>query len=187
MPNSAPVILLVGHGSVSSKKVVVDVGNYNVILPVKVGDKLCLTAHNMIVFNLTSTNTSDELFYELKKLENLPSTTSVAKTNTKLLNKNFNVNLGDHLIRGQLEKLLKETEIEAFDSQKAWELLEHKISPALEILNTDKAYIPIRFNKSYQKFVLFYKDFINQVTNNLPASTLDVLINCDKIISQIKT
>ncbi len=58
--SKTPVFLLVGHGSVSAKKTIIDVGNYNVILPVKIGDKLCLTAHNMIVYNLTSTNNPDE-------------------------------------------------------------------------------------------------------------------------------
>lgn len=184
--SKTPVFLLVGHGSVSAKKTIIDVGNYNVILPVKIGDKLCLTAHNMIVYNLTSTNTPDELFYELKKLENLPSTTSVAKANTKLLDKNFNVNLGEHLVRERLEKLLQEAEMEALDSHKAWELLEHKISPALENLISNKAYIPSRFNKSYQEFQLLYSDFINKAKSGLPTATLAIFINCDKIKAQVE-
>lgn len=35
--SKTPVFLLVGHGSVSAKKTIIDVGNYNVILPVKIG------------------------------------------------------------------------------------------------------------------------------------------------------
>lgn len=109
---------MVGHGSVSAKKTVINIDNFNVILPVKVGDKLCLTAHNMIVYNLTSTNNPDELLYELNKIKSLPSTTSVSKANTKSLNQNFNKDLGNHLIRKEIEQLLKNAEIEAFDSQK---------------------------------------------------------------------
>ena len=164
----------------------IDVGNYNVILPSKAGDKICLTAHNMIVCNLTSSKTSDELFYELKKLEDLPSTTSVSKDNIKALQQNLNIDLSDHIIREQLEKLLKEAEVEALDSQKAWELLEHQISPALEILNTGKAFIPTKFNYSYQEFTLFYTDFINKSQNGFPTATLAVLINCDKLKLQVE-
>jgi len=187
MPKKTPVILLVGHGSVSAKKTVIDVGNYNVILPTKAGDKLCLIAHNMIVCNLTSANTSDEIFYELKKLENLPSTTSVSKDNIKTLQHTLNLNLGNHTIREQLEKLLREAEVEALDSQRAWELLEHQISPALEILNTGKAFIPTKFNSSYQEFPLLYKEFIDKVQSNQPVATLDILINSDKIKFQVNT
>jgi hypothetical protein len=174
MPHKKPAVLIVGHGTISGNHEVIDIGNYNLIVPVKIGNILSVVSHNLILSNLMYTSSSDQLFYELEKLENLPSTTSVNKSNTSTLSIEEKT-IGYQDIK-DIELLLTKFKDNATSSSKSWIMFEHKIAPALDVLNSDDALTPNQY-KNYSEFHLMHSGFI--------PGTLIVCVNIEKIKNQL--
>lgn len=177
MPKEKPVIFIVGHGTIGNSKTTIDTGNYNLIFPVPINSKFCLTAHNLLLRSLidASSKSIDELMNEVAKLENLPSTTCVAIANRQSFAIQQAVVQYEEL--QNLKQAITKFEEDAASSQKGWILFEHKISPAVEILSSSTALTPVKASSDYVEFPLVH-DF------PFPA-TLLVCINSTKIKGQI--
>ena len=182
MPNKTPVILIVGHGSLGAKKDVIDIHSYNIVLLSKPGHIFCLSAHNMVVQSLLNGAKLgvDSLQKAVDNLELLPSTTTVSKHNAQDIH-SISRNLSTSVERRKQQDEIKQAEKQATDSRHAWELFEHKISPAPEILETPEAFLPSRvLPERYKKYPLFVNDFMKHNT-----LTLSISLDYQKLHQQI--
>jgi len=139
MPNKSAAIFLAGHGVVSIKRDVADdkLGSHYVILPAKLGGKLCYTAHNMISQSLMLLKTADEVYSKLQDLESVYGVSSVSIGN-RFLDSNFvqftdtsdlcSLSCDDH--RQHLEKILQQIKdledlpMSLFDDPPDWKSLQ---------------------------------------------------------------
>lgn len=135
-----PIILLVGHGKISSQKTTIKPEKHTIIFPVQIGDTFCLTAHNLIVTNFISADTEDKLFEELEKLKKLPSSTIVRSDHKKTLALPSEICYEDIKI---LESEIEKFKTDATSSSQSWTLYEHILSPALELLDGSSALRPM--------------------------------------------
>jgi len=168
-----PIVMLVGHGKVSGQKTVIEPEKHTIIFLGQVGEALCLTAHNLIVQNFVDADVENKLFEELERLIRLPSISIVNFQNKRLLSLPPQIQYEEiNLLKLELEKF----KTEATSSQKSWIIYEHKIAPALELLNSASTLRPM--NIGYSGLNLIYS---TQRTDN----TLEIWINKQKLETQI--
>lgn len=176
-----PVVMLVGHGAVSGKGVTVDYGKHDVMIPIPNKEPFSLSSHNMIVKRLTEASNGSEIKKEVEFLVGLPTTIRVTSSNYQdiKLTSESTFGIGTSKERVEIRKQLLEAEEKSLSSQKAWELLEYKISPAENILTTKFSFLPIK-NTDFTTFTLMHHAFVDS-----NASTLSVHLNKRVILEQV--
>lgn len=168
-----PIIMLVGHGKVSAQKTTIEPGNHTIIFPVQIGEMFCLTAHNLIVTNFICADTKHKFFNELEKLIKLPSSNALSAQNRKSLSLPPEIQYEDIKF---LESELTKFKMVATSSSQSWILYEHKIAPALELLDRPSALRPK--DKGYMKLNLIY-------SIQPPDYTLAIYFDNQKLEKQI--
>lgn len=176
-----PIIMLVGHGTVSGKGTTIDYKGYNLIFPIPNKEPFSLSSHNMIVKRLTEALNEEEIEKELKFLISLPTTRQVNAFNYKEITLTTTLKIGTAQERTLIREQLSKAEKESISSQKAWELLEYKISPAEDILSNIFSFLPTK-NHDFAMFSLMHDSFVDS-----NSSTLNIYLNRKIILEQLKT
>jgi hypothetical protein len=175
-----PIVMIVGHGYVSGKKKTIDYKNYSIIFPIPNKEPFSLSSHNMIVKSLSDASDEKGIEKVLEFLVSLPTTTKITASHYKDITlTTTNLNISSTLARVKIHEQLLEAEKESLSSQKAWELLEYKIKPAEDNLNSVFAFLPTK-NTNFSLFPLMYKEFID---NGYP--TLNIYLNKKIILEKI--
>ena len=189
MANDSSVVIFAAHGAVSGKGDLVSkasLGSYNILMPVKSGDQLCLTAHNMVVgtliraSNFSNAGDVESLRQELFHIEDLPSTTSVAAKYTREIQHNQH-DLGSFGGRKSLSSELETAKKTATDGKQAWELLEHRVCHAMELLDAPSALVPSKiWSTSYTQQIL------EAPNASKWSEKLVIHVNYSKLMQQVK-
>jgi hypothetical protein len=172
--------MIVGHGYVSGQKKTIDYKNYSVVFPIPNKEPFSLSSHNMIVKSLSDASDEKGIEKVLEFLVSLPTTVKITKSHYKNITlSTTNLKISSTLERAKIYEQLLEAEKESVSSQKAWELLEYKIKPAEDNLNSIFAFLPTK-NTNFSLFPLLYNEFID---NDHP--TLNVYLNRKIILEKI--
>jgi hypothetical protein len=175
-----PIVMIVGHGYVSGQKKTIDYKNYSVVFPIPNKEPFSLSSHNMIVKSLSDASDEKGIEKVLEFLVSLPTTVKITKPHYKNITlSTTNLKISSTLERAKIYEQLLEAEKESVSSQKAWELLEYKIKPAEDNLNSIFAFLPTK-NTNFSLFPLLYNEFID---NDHP--TLNVYLNRKIILEKI--
>jgi len=173
-----PIVMIVGHGYVSGQKKTIDYKNYSIVFPIPNKELFSLSSHNMIVKSLSDASDEKGIEKVLEFLVSLPTTVKITKSHYKNITLTT-TNLSSALERAKIYEQLLEAEKESVSSQKAWELLEYKIKPAEDNLNSVFAFLPTK-NINFSLFPLFYKEFIDN-----DYQTLNIYLNRTIILEKI--
>ena len=175
-----PIVMIVGHGYVSGQKKTIDYKNYSIVFPIPNKEPFSLSSHNMIVKSLSDASDEKGIEKVLEFLVSLPTTVKITKSHYKNITlSTTNLKISSTLERAKIYEQLLEAEKESVSSQKAWELLEYKIKPAEDNLNSIFAFLPTK-NTNFSLFPLLYNEFID---NDHP--TLNIYLNRKIILEKI--
>lgn len=188
--NDSAVVIFAAHGRMSGRGELVSpelLGEYNVLLPVKSGDNLCLTGHNFIVSTLVRASSiadaddSTPLLRELEHIKDLPSTTSVSNHHTQAIDHGKH-NIGSVSGRKDLSSEIETAKTRATDGKDAWELLEHTLCHAAELLDSPKAFLP-----SKMLHLHYTRKELDAPENSKWYDKITIHVNHTKLIQQVKT
>lgn len=192
MPNESLVVFIAAHGAVSNRSTVIPVENYNVVFLTSAGHRFDLPGYNLSIRLLLNGHHAGELPHNpLDMIEALPSTVSVSINNLyqsdpHILSGNFDLN--DALVRAGIIHKIELVKNLATNSQHAWNLLEHKLFPASDVLGLPQALSPsspatLQNFAGFEFTTLITPEFSNSPTTTL---TLDIYVDINKIASSIQ-
>ena len=195
MPKDAAVVFIAAHGAVSGKGTVIHCSkDYNVIFPTTAGSILELTSHNLILQMLLTHPT--DFFTQLQMIESLPSTVAVSKGRHVLqpiqATVNFqqfaDIDLGNTVHRVDLMEQINKAVHLARHSQLSWELLEHALTSAGNVLSSPAALTPMNYPQMFGGGDLVDRFLISvDSTGNMQQETLLLCFNCNSIVSTVKS